>query len=112
MRVVLVSWKVRADAVEQFKKDFSPLPKETPGLVREDLYRLEDGSDDDVARFVRIGRWESEEAFYKALEHLGTKPYATPPPKPYEVDPPPRREWLVLDRDDIPRPGAEVEDSQ
>ena len=46
MRVVLVSWKVEQDEVEKFKADFPALPSDTPGMIREDLYRLEDGPDD------------------------------------------------------------------
>lgn len=103
MRVVLVSWKIRADAVEKFKEEFPPLAPETPGLIREDLFRLEDGPKG-VAQFVRIGRWESEDAFYEGLKHLGVKPNTTPPPKEYEIDPPRRREWLEWLRDDIPQP--------
>lgn len=107
-----MSWSIRADAVERFKKDFPALAPDTPGLIREDLYRLEQKDDAGVAHFVRIGRWESEDAFYAALSHLGVKPNTRPSPKGYEVDPPRRREWLDWLRDDMPAGESQVSASQ
>jgi hypothetical protein len=101
MDVVLVRWSIRADGVEQFKRDFPPLSDATPGLISEDLYRLEDAADDSVAHFVRIGRWESREYFYAALGKLGVAPLTRPQQREYETGDR-RREWLSWTRDDIP----------
>jgi hypothetical protein len=101
MDVVLVSWSIRADAVDQFKDDFKEMkPADTPGLIREDLYRLEDPPEDGSVHFLRVGRWDSQDAFYKALAGIAA-PGMKPKPKPYERGDR-RREWLIWARDDIP----------
>lgn len=102
MDVVLVGWSIRADAVEQFKKDFPEMaPGSKPGLIREDLYRREDADDDGVVHFIRVGRWDSREYFYAALGGLGVAPLTPPQQKDYEVGKR-QREWLEWTRDDIP----------
>lgn len=104
MDVVLVRWSIRADAVDQFKKDFPEMPHGSkPGLIREDLYRLEDSADETVAHFIRVGRWESREYFYAALGGIGVAPLTRPKQKDYEVGDR-HREWLEWVRDDIPPP--------
>jgi hypothetical protein len=102
MEVVLVSWSIRPDAVEQFKKDFPEMtPGSKAGLIREDLYRLEDAPDHGSIHYLRVGRWESQDAFYSALAGIAA-PGKRPTPKPYETSER-RREWLTWTRDDIPR---------
>ena len=101
MDVVLVSWSIRTDAVDQFKDDFPEMPPGSkPGLIREDLYRLEDTPDDGSVHYLRVGRWESPAAFYAALAGIAA-PGMRPTPKPYETSER-RREWLTWSRDDIP----------
>ena len=102
MDVVLVRWSIRADAIDEFKTDFPEMPPGSkPGLIREDLYRLEDAPDDGAIHFIRVGRWESREYFYAALGGIGVAPLKKPTPKPYETSER-RREWLEWTRDDIP----------
>jgi hypothetical protein len=101
--VVLVSWAIDRDLVQQFKSDFQPVTAGTPGFIREDLYRLEDGPEDGTVRFLRVGRWKSEEAFYAALANLGVAPHTAPPQKPYERSKR-QREWLAFVRDDTSPP--------
>lgn len=98
MEVVLVTWTIRGDAIGQFLADVPSLPAETPGLIREDLYRLVE-EQEDVAHFVRIGRWESREQFYEALDAAGAAPFKRPARKPYEAADR-SREWLEWIRDD------------
>jgi hypothetical protein len=101
MDVVLVTWSIRADAVDQFKDDFKEMnPENTPGLIREDLYKLEDGPQDGSVHFLRVGRWDSQDAFYAALAGIAARG-TRPTPKPYETSER-RREWLTWARDDIP----------
>jgi hypothetical protein len=99
MEVVLVTWSIQADAVDQFKRETPDLDVSTPGLIGEELYRLEGESADGSVRFLRVGRWANREQFYDALKDAGVKPFTSPPPKPYETRRR-RREWLVWTRED------------
>src|SRR5258707_990500 len=100
--VVLVSWRVAAEDVAGFKEQFKRLdPATNPGLLREDLYRLEDGPDDGTVRFLRVGRWIDEHAFYRALAPLGVVRGKKPASGDFEQGDR-RREWLRWVRDDYP----------
>lgn len=105
MDVVLVSWTIRSDAVDQFKEENPDLSPETAGLIHEDLYRLDDAAPDGSVRFLRVGRWESREHFYAALGKFGVAPLTSPQPKEYETADC-RREWLEWTRNDTPNSPA------
>lgn len=100
MDVILVHWRIRADAEDDFLREHQPFAEGTVGLVREDLYRGTT-NDPDVVSFLRIGRWETQRDFERAILALGLTPGEPPPPKPYEVAQR-CREWLTFDREDYP----------